>query len=329
MDRMSFHVMPYKDSHTMWVIGHVDELQAVLDDQLLRIQAMSASPFIQGIKEDVKAWDSTLGQLQDLLDQWTRCQSHWMYLEPIFSSEDILKQLPEEGEKFLRVDQSLREIMAQVVENPHALTLSRDVMMLETLEGCNALLDSCMKGLNAYLEKKRLAFPRFFFLSNEEILEILSETREPERVQPHLRKCFEGIDKLTFVASDRDQLVTGMSSAEGEHIPFATHVNTKTARGAVEKWLLAVETSMFEAVHQVTSQAIQDFPSRPRTEWCLGKPTAICCCFSWDTADRLRCLPTVLCSCSLAWDDGPRHHRPLLDKRRRGQHPKGSVAGPV
>lgn len=68
---------------------------------------MRSSPFIAALGEKATNWENKLISMQDIMDVWMLVQSTWMYLEPIFSSEDIMKQMPVEGRNFKAVSCAL------------------------------------------------------------------------------------------------------------------------------------------------------------------------------------------------------------------------------
>jgi dynein heavy chain len=267
---LHFDLPPYKDTGTYILSGGpIDEITTVLDDHIVKAQTMRGSAFAKPFQQRIQEWEQVLSKLQDILDSWVKVQSTWLYLEPIFSSDDIVKQMPLESKQFGIVDSYWRSIMAAVKADPQCIRVTNIPDLLEKLQESNGLLEEIQKGLNAYLETKRLFFARFFFLSNDELLEILSETKDPLRVQPHLKKCFEGISLLEF-AENLD--IKAMISAGKESVPMSETINPNSAKGAVEVWLSEVERVMRVTVHATTRDAITDYPAQERSKWVLKWP---------------------------------------------------------
>lgn len=125
------------------------------------------------------------------------------------------------------------------------------------------------KSLNAYLDSKKMAFPRFFFLSNEELIEILSETKDPMNVQPFVKKCFEAVAELDF---DPDLQIKGMKSLEGEEVSFVKGVDPTGDANGVERWLLGVEETIVKTLQTITADSVLDYAAKKREKWILDWP---------------------------------------------------------
>ncbi len=104
--------------------------------------------------------------LQDILDVWLTVQKNWLYLEPIFSSPDIMAQMPEEGRRFASVDKTWRELMRLCLEDKHALAIVKIEKMLEKLKKSDASLELILK----VKEQKQLILFNFDCFSSSRVL---------------------------------------------------------------------------------------------------------------------------------------------------------------
>jgi dynein heavy chain len=262
---VDLEVREYRETET-YVVRVDETVTQMLDDHIVMAQAMSFSPFKKPFEARIHEWERTLSMTSEVLDEWLALQRAWMYLEPIFGSDDIMEQLPLEGKRFGAVDRSWRKTLLRAKATPGVLKMCDDRQLLETFRDANRVLDGVQKGLAEYLETKRLAFARFFFLSNDELLQILSQTKNPLAVQPHLRKCFEAIQTLDF---EDDLSIVAMNSAEGEKVPFAEKMKPK---GAVEMWLGEVERIMKKSCRHSVVESLADYNTKPRPEWVTQWP---------------------------------------------------------
>jgi len=85
--------------------------------------------------------------MQDILDSWLKVQDAWLYLKPIFSSEDIRKQIPVEAKMFDTVDGHWKDIMHSTILDTHVLVVTSQSQLLEQLQHSEVCCDCCIQQL--------------------------------------------------------------------------------------------------------------------------------------------------------------------------------------
>ncbi|KZC12413.1 Dynein heavy chain 2, axonemal [Dufourea novaeangliae] len=272
---MPIQMVPYKD-RGIYKLLSIDDVLQTLDEQQVQLSAMKATRFVEPFATEVDYWERTLSAVGEVLEMTLIIQRGYMYMDNIFTTEDIKKQLPKESDVYDKLTKQWKTITSRMAQKALALPATHEPPgLLEVLNKINDNLESMQRALEQYLETKRHVFPRFYFISNDDLLEILANARKPELIQPHIKKLFENIKSLNLGKSLTGKyLANGMFSIEGEYVEFSASV---LLEGQVERWLCDVETAMRTSLRDVLRQCrtalrkmtakrdrwVKEWPSQP------------------------------------------------------------------
>lgn len=280
------------------VIKPPDDILEVLDEHVLLLQNMAGmGKFVDFFRDQVTEWQTTLGEVEANLKLLCNVTRLWASLESIFlGSDDIRTQLPEDAKRFDGADATFRRLMHEMQENTFAVDCLTFAGRDTTMQLIQRELERCEYSLNEYLEVKKSIFPRFYFVSNAALLDILSNTNTPTKVGAYIGSLFDGIGKLDFCMSQKQKqhvkntketippvaylAAKAMVSKDKERIDFPS---TFEMTGNVERWLndlvgFMQTTLRGELSNSMEASTVWDstLPGDPREEWVFTAAAQIC-----------------------------------------------------
>nr|XP_020770863.1 dynein heavy chain 9, axonemal-like [Odocoileus virginianus texanus] len=265
-----------------------EDLIEVLEDNQVQLQNLMVSKHIAFFLEDVSGWQKKLSTADAVISIWYEVQRTWSHLESIFiGSEDIRAQLPQDSKRFEGIDIDFKELAYDARKTPNVVEATNKPGLYEKLEDIQSRLYLCEKALAEYLDTKRLAFPRFYFLSSSDLLDILSNGTAPQQVQRHLSKLFDNMAKMQFQLDANEKPTKtslGMYSKEGEYVAFSEPCDCS---GQVEIWLNHVLAHMKATVRHEMTEGITAYEEKPREQWLFDYPAqvALTCTQIWWTTE--------------------------------------------
>ena len=233
-----------------------DDMFSLLDEDINSFQSMSNSPYYNLFKDEIEPWKDKLENIRLLLNEWVDVQRKWVYLEGIFfGSADIKNELPGDYNKFQSIDNEFTSLMKRVTSKPYILeviTIPNIKSILE--EKLKTALERIQKALYNFLEKQRQNFARFYFIGDEDLLEIIGNSKDVNKITRHFNKMFAGMNSL--ICTDGDEL-KGMISREFEEVLFEKSVKI-SEDPVVYQWLRKVQEQMHFTLATKLEKAVSE-----------------------------------------------------------------------
>ncbi|VDN07166.1 unnamed protein product [Thelazia callipaeda] len=255
-----------------------------IKDSEALLHSLKNSPYYAHFTDEASVWEMRLAETEQYVEWLNLIQRKWIYLEPIFGRGS----LPSEVSRFNRVDADFRVILNDVVRDRRIISLSMRSLK-STLEQIIDQLNRCQKALNHFIEEKRNAFPRFYFMGDEDLLELLGQSMNIAVIQAHLKKLFQGIRKVSF--DETNKMIIAMVSNDNEVVMLSKPV---VIGPQVEIWLQALLEEMRNTLQKLVVSCVSEEHPDPRKYpsqvLCLSEQIRFCekCERLLDSKDNLQ-----------------------------------------
>lgn len=188
--KTEFDLDKYKERD--FILTGINKVVVILDESLSEIQDILGSRYVKRLIVKVQKLADDLLIVSDTIEAWRECQRNWLYLENIFSSKDIRQQRSKDYQDFDNVNKAWNKIMRKVSNSKKVIKNCNEKQLREFIK-YNEQMDRIQKNLDQFLEEKRTDFPRFYFISSDELLQLLAEQKVVSSVEKHLNKCFDNV----------------------------------------------------------------------------------------------------------------------------------------
>ncbi|KAI8811565.1 dynein heavy chain and region D6 of dynein motor-domain-containing protein [Cladochytrium replicatum] len=248
------------------------EIISQMEDSLMTLASLMSNRYNAPFKPEIQLWVHNLSTASEVIENWLGVQNLWIYLEAVFVGGDIAKQMPKEAKRFSNIDKSWCKIMGLANEHPNVIQCCvKEETIPNLLPHLSEQLELCQKSLSGYLESKRAVFPRFFFVSDPALLEILGQASDSHTIQAHLKSVFENVNSVQFHEKEYDKILA-LESAEGERVPLS---RAMLAVGNVEIWLGVLLKSMQITINDIIREAVARMNDMPMTKFLDEYPAQI------------------------------------------------------
>jgi dynein heavy chain len=224
---IKFEFQQHKNTDVM-MLKLSEENFETLEENQTNVNGMFSSRYLSTFEEKCVYWQKALAAIAEIFMLATEVQRNWSFLEQLFmSSDEVKKELPETAEKFIGIDQKVKEILRDAYAKQVALDYCTQEYVMPALEDVEKQLSICEKALLDFMDSKRRAFPRFYFVAQNDLLDILSNGSSPKKIMIHMPKIFQAIDKLELEDNGGDRpLACGIHASVGkEYVPFTAKLN--------------------------------------------------------------------------------------------------------